>query len=73
MAGSEPRRVAGANPYIGPRPFRDGETLHGRDREVRELYYLLSAERVVVLHAPSGAGKSSMVQEIGRASCRERV
>ena len=49
------------NPYPGPRPFLAGERLYGREREVTRLFYLLSAERVVVLHSPSGAGKSSLV------------
>src|SRR4051812_35543871 len=54
--------VGGAttNPYPGPRPFRAGETLYGRAREITKLFYLLSAERIVVLHSPSGAGKSSL-------------
>src|SRR5262245_57315310 len=51
----------GMNPYPGPRPFVTGENLYGRDREVTKLFYLLSAERIVVLHSPSGAGKSSLL------------
>jgi WD40 repeat protein len=39
-----------------------GERLFGRDREISELYLRLSAERIVLLHSPSGAGKSSLVQ-----------
>ncbi len=50
------------NPYIGPRAFRTGETLYGRDREVNDLLDLLIAERIVLLYSPSGAGKSSLVQ-----------
>jgi WD40 repeat protein len=53
--------ASAANPYPGPRPFVAGETLYGRDREVTRLFYLLSAERIVVLHSPSGAGKSSLL------------
>jgi WD40 repeat protein len=53
---------AGPNPYVGPRPFETGEPLFGRDRELRELLYLLSGERIVLLHSPSGAGKSSLIQ-----------
>jgi hypothetical protein len=49
------------NPYIGPRAFQRGETLYGRDREVRELLDLLIAERIVLLHSPSGAGKTSLI------------
>ena len=55
-------RTAGPNPYVGPRPFELGERLWGRDEEIAALYYLLSAERIVLLHSPSGAGKSSLVQ-----------
>jgi hypothetical protein len=51
----------GANPYVGPRPFRFGEPLFGRDFEARDLFYLLNAERIVLLHSPSGAGKSSLI------------
>ncbi len=50
------------NPYVGPRPFSLGQRLYGRDRELRELFDLLVARRVVLLHSPSGAGKSSLVQ-----------
>ncbi len=49
------------NPYIGPRPFLPGEELFGRDREKRDLSDQLLAERIVLLHSPSGAGKSSLV------------
>ncbi len=50
------------NPFVGPRPFEFGEQLWGRDWEICELDNLLSAERIVLLHSPSGAGKSSLVQ-----------
>lgn len=53
--------VAGNNPYIGPRPFETKDKLYGREREITELDHLLSAERVVLLYAPSGAGKSSLI------------
>ena len=58
MPSQEPR----PNPYVGPRAFQTGEKLYGRDREARELLDLLIAERIVLLHSPSGAGKSSLVQ-----------
>jgi len=51
----------GANPYVGPRPFKFGEAIFGRDAEIRDLFYRLNSERIVMLHSPSGAGKSSMV------------
>ena len=50
------------NPYVGPRSFRAGEALYGRDREVLELLDLVIAERIVLLYSPSGAGKTSLVQ-----------
>jgi len=54
--------MAGLNPYIGPKPFETGRRIFGRDREIEDLYYLLSSERIVLLHSPSGAGKSSLMQ-----------
>jgi hypothetical protein len=59
MTGS--KHQAG-NPFVGPRPFEPGERLWGRDREISALRQLLNAERIVLLHSPSGAGKSSLVQ-----------
>lgn len=50
------------NPYVGPRSIRSGEAFFGRDREIRSLSALLVAERIVLLHSPSGAGKSSLIQ-----------
>src|ERR1041385_8714204 len=51
-----------ANPYIGPRAFRTGEHLYGRQREAGQLTNLIIAERVVLLHSPSGAGKTSLIR-----------
>ncbi len=50
------------NPYVGPRPFEPGEKLYGREREIAELIDRLSSERIILLHSPSGAGKSSLIQ-----------
>jgi WD40 repeat protein len=50
------------NPYVGPRAFLSGETLYGREREIDDLTGLLIAERIVLLHSPSGAGKTSLIQ-----------
>jgi len=52
----------GPNPFVGPRPFELGERLYGREREISELHFRLNAERIVLLHSPSGAGKSSLMQ-----------
>jgi tetratricopeptide (TPR) repeat protein len=50
------------NPFVGPRPIEMGQPIFGRDLEIDQLYYLLSAERIVLFHSPSGAGKSSLLQ-----------
>lgn len=50
------------NPYVGPRSFSRAETLYGRDHELRILTDRLISERIVLLHSPSGAGKTSLVQ-----------
>ena len=50
------------NPFVGPDPFKPGQRLFGRDREARRLFETLVAERIVLLHSPSGAGKTSLVQ-----------
>jgi uncharacterized protein YecT (DUF1311 family) len=60
MIGSS--TIAGVNPFVGPHPLETGQRIFGRDREIEELYYLLSAERIVLLHSPSGAGKSSLIR-----------
>src|SRR3954454_464907 len=54
--------VTRVNPYVGPRPLRTGEDLPARELEVRDLTDLLIAERIALLHAPSGAGKTSLIQ-----------
>jgi hypothetical protein len=50
------------NPYVGPRAFRTGEAFYGRDNEIRQLRDLLVSGRIVLLHSPSGAGKTSLVR-----------
>ena len=49
------------NPYVGPRTFKPGEILLGRDRETRDLTSLIISHRLVLFYAPSGAGKSSLI------------
>lgn len=53
--------ISRPNPYVGPRPYRRGETIYGREKESAELADLLIAERIILLYSPSGAGKSSML------------
>jgi hypothetical protein len=50
------------NPYIGPRAFREGEKIYGRQRETDRLVNLIIAERIVLMFSPSGAGKTSLIQ-----------
>src|SRR5829696_2894934 len=50
------------NPYVGARAFLPKEQLFGREREVGDLLNLILSERLVLLYAPSGAGKTSLIQ-----------
>jgi hypothetical protein len=50
------------NPYVGPRAFGPGERLPNRESEAREVADLVVSERVMLLHSPSGAGKTSLIQ-----------
>ncbi|MGD9001492.1 MAG: hypothetical protein PVF04_02420 [Anaerolineae bacterium] len=51
------------NPYVGPRPFEweDRDRFFGREREASELLSLIIAHRALLLYAPSGAGKTSLI------------
>ena len=53
-----------SNPFVGPRTFTAEESHHyyGREREARELYYLVASQRLVLFYAQSGAGKSSLLR-----------
>ncbi|UQX88097.1 hypothetical protein M6D93_17650 [Jatrophihabitans telluris] len=50
------------NPYVGPRPFRVEDLYFGREQEALGLSDSVLAGRVVLLHSPSGAGKTSLLQ-----------
>ncbi|MEV0565216.1 WD40 repeat domain-containing protein [Dactylosporangium sp. NPDC050588] len=50
------------NPYVGPRALQDGEPIYGRDGELDQLLDRVLARRIVLMYAPSGAGKTSLVQ-----------
>lgn len=50
------------NPYVGPRPFSTQQELPNRHTEARDVADLLVSERVLLLHAMSGAGKTSLIQ-----------
>ena len=66
-AGGTPslrRPESDESPYVGPRPY-SGEDRHdffGRDGEVAELLSLIVSDRVVMLFAVSGAGKTSLLR-----------
>jgi hypothetical protein len=55
------------NPFVGPVPFEreDADLFFGRDGEIQELVSLIVANRVVVLYAASGAGKTSLLNAGG--------
>lgn len=54
------------SPYVGPCPFtnRQKERFFGRQREARALLNQIRASRVVLIYAPSGAGKSSLLNTL---------
>jgi hypothetical protein len=51
------------NPYLGPRTFeeRHAHLFFGREREARNLLSTVISEPLVLFYAPSGAGKSSLI------------
>lgn len=53
-----------ANPFVGPRAFEaaDRDMFFGREEDTRRLKSLVVARKVVLLYAPSGAGKSSLLR-----------
>lgn len=57
-------RVAGStdNPYVGPRAYNRNEALPGRQREIEEVLTRVRSDRVLLIHSPSGAGKTSLLQ-----------
>lgn len=50
------------NPYIGPRPYTVHDILPAREREVLDLRRALMSARILLLHSPSGAGKTSLIE-----------
>src|SRR5215472_10748395 len=51
-----------SSPYVGPRPFRAGDLFYGREDELTGLLDKLLPGGVTLLHSPSGAGKTSLIQ-----------
>ncbi|MCA1647389.1 MAG: hypothetical protein LC797_18660 [Chloroflexi bacterium] len=67
VASPSPHTTARGAPYVGPRSFtrddeREGVELYGRGRDLTHLVDLLISKRIVLLHSPSGAGKTSLIQ-----------
>ena len=51
------------SPYVGLRPYRVNEALFfGHQQEIQELGELLIEQKVVLFYAPTGTGKTSLVQ-----------
>ncbi|HSL44623.1 MAG TPA: hypothetical protein VK897_14395 [Anaerolineales bacterium] len=57
------QEISGREVYVGPRPFErtEGNLFFGRNREISELLSLVLSTRVVLCYAPSGAGKTSLI------------
>lgn len=51
------------NPYVGPRPFEQDERrwFFGRERELEDLLSLFLVDHCILFYAPSGAGKTSLL------------
>jgi AAA+ ATPase superfamily predicted ATPase len=49
--------------YVGPRPFETEEEkkFFGREREINEIVSLIIANRLLLMYAASGAGKTSLI------------
>lgn len=58
----KPKQAERRNPFRGPQEFGREDQLPNRRAEAEELTNLLIANRVVLLHAPSGAGKTSLIE-----------
>jgi len=49
--------------FVGPRPYeeKDARIFFARDREARDLLSLVIANPLLLIYAPSGAGKTSLI------------
>jgi hypothetical protein len=48
--------------FLDPYELRDRNAFFGRDDEIRDLYNLVSKNRLTFVYGPSGTGKTSLVQ-----------
>ena len=55
--------VTTGTPFVGPRPFTEyeAEVFFGRSSELSSLVAEVLSTRIVLLYAPSGSGKSSLI------------
>lgn len=66
----EPPKLLGVNPnvspYVGPRPFpsRMANRFFGREPEAKAILHNLAESRILLVYAPSGAGKSSLLNTL---------
>src|SRR5579883_1478797 len=66
----EPKAKRGVNPhlspYVGPQPFTQDKAnkLFGRQHDANEILKLIASNRFVLIYAPSGAGKSSLLNTL---------
>ncbi len=63
MVNPQENRKVIPNPYRFLKPFgpEDAEIFRGREREIKAVLNYVLAARVTVLYAPSGAGKTSLI------------
>lgn len=56
-------RAIASKPYKGAESYQaeDGELFFGREREAEQIVAMVVSRRLSVLHAPSGAGKTSLL------------
>jgi hypothetical protein len=73
-----PRAKRGVNPllspYVGPQPFTQDKAnrFFGRQHDAGEILKLIAAHRLVLIYAPSGAGKSSLLNTLIHESLVEK-
>lgn len=58
--------------FLDPYERADRDAFFGRETEIRELYNLITKNRLIFLYGPSGTGKTSLVQ-CGLSNCFERI
>jgi tetratricopeptide (TPR) repeat protein len=66
----------GSEPYPGLRPYTtdDQDRFYGRESETRELLAQWRASRLLIVHGPSGVGKSSLINvAVARLAESDRV